>query len=125
MSNQKILNSQVVKDQLRSDIPDFKTGSVVAVHYKIKEGDKERIQIFAGLVTDRHAGNGLDATFTVLKDSTAGIKVERTFPLHSPFIEKLEVKTLQRARRANIRNMNGIKDPIKKVRTRAVKTDSK
>lgn len=121
MSNQLIAKSSVIQAQLRSDVPDFKVGSVIEVHYKIKEGNKERVQIFAGLVTNRTSGNSLDGTFTVLKVSTGQIKVERTFPVHSPSIEKIVVTKFQRARRSNLRNLTNVKDPIKSVRTKPVK----
>ena len=123
MSNLKILNSSVVKTQLRSDIPDFKPGTSVDVHYRIIEGEKERIQIFSGVVISRKQGNGLDASFTVLKNATAGIKVERVFPLHSPLISKVVLITpLQRGRRAKLYNLRDVKDPAKSVRTKPVKS---
>jgi large subunit ribosomal protein L19 len=118
MSNDLLRNNSVVSAQMRTDFPDFKTGSIIEVDYKIVEGGKERIQTFRGLVINRHAGTSMDATFTVLKDSTFRIKVERTFPLHSPFIVAIRVVANQQARRANIRNMAKLKDPIKSVRTR-------
>jgi large subunit ribosomal protein L19 len=123
MSHQLILDSQIVQDQKRNDVPEFKTGSVVDVHYKITEGNKERIQIFSGIVIKRHGGQGLDASFSVLKNSTAGVKVTRTFPVHSPHIDKIVVKSdLQRARRSKLYNLKTTKDPIKSVRTKSVKT---
>ena len=122
MSHHLLSQSSVVKSQLRSDIPEFKVGSVVQVYYKIKEGNKERIQVFSGIVTNRHAGNSINATFTVLKNSTAGIKVERTFPIHSPAIDKIVLtSSLQRARRSNLRYLMKVKDPIKSARVRKVK----
>jgi large subunit ribosomal protein L19 len=123
MTYQILLNSKVVQNQLRSDIPDFKTGTVVDVHYKISEGNKERVQIFSGIVIDRHGGNSLDATFTVLKNATAGIKVTRTFPLHSPHIAKVElVSRLQRTKQASLYHLHEQKDPIKVARTKSVKS---
>ena len=121
MPSSLIHQSKVVQAQLRTDIPDFKVGSVVNVYYKIKEGNKERVQLFSGLVTNRHAVNSLDATFTVLKNSTSGVKVERVFPLHTPAIEKVEVVSFRRARKANIRYLRKIKDPIKTLKTKTVK----
>jgi large subunit ribosomal protein L19 len=121
MTYQILLNSKVVKDQIRTDIPEFKVGTVVDVHYKISEGDKERIQLFSGIVIDRHGGNSLDATFTVLKNATAGIKVTRTFPLHSPHIEKvILVSKLQRTKQASLYHLHDIKDPIKSSRAKHV-----
>lgn len=121
MSNTLLRSSSVVTSQLRTDIPDFKVGSIVEVHYKIKEGNKERVQVFAGIVTNQHGGKTLDSTFTVLKNSTAGIKVERTFPLHSPFLDKVVVTKLQRAKKANLRFLKTTKDPLKSIRTKSVK----
>jgi len=74
--------------QLRSDVPKFKPGDTVAVHIKVLEGDKERIQVFEGVVLLR-SGSGINETFTVRKISD-GIGVERIFPLHSPNIEKID-----------------------------------
>lgn len=121
MSHHLMQKSSVITAQKKSDIPNFYVGSVVSVHYKIIEGNKSRVQIFTGLVINRHNGNNLDASFTVLKNSVAGIKVSRVFPLHSPSIEKIIVVTLQRARRANIRNIKQRKDPIRDVRAKLVK----
>jgi large subunit ribosomal protein L19 len=122
MSNLKILNSSVVKAQLRTDLPEFKPGTSVDVHYRIIEGDKERIQVFSGVVISCRNGNGNDASFTVLKNATAGIKVERVFPLHSPLISKIVLITpLQRGRRSKLYNLRDVKDPAKSVRTRKVK----
>ena len=90
----------VEKQQLRTDIPNFKPGDTVKVHVKIKEGDKERIQIFAGVVIGRK-GRGLNETFTVRRISY-GEGVERVFPLHSPRIAKVEVEQKGRARRAKL-----------------------
>ncbi len=126
MTHQLLRKSKVVTAQLRSDIPDFKVGTVVSVHYKIKEGNKERIQVFAGMVTVRHGGNSLDATFTVLKNATAGVKVTRTFPVHSPLIEKIELNSpLQRTKQATLHYLSDIKDPIKSARTKPIKAKTK
>ncbi len=95
----KIVNA-IEASQLRSDIPDFKVGDTVRVHAKIIEGDKERIQVFEGAVISR--ANGVNrATFTVRKVSY-GVGVERIFPLHSPRIDKIEVVTRGRVRRAKL-----------------------
>lgn len=125
MTNQLLRKSTVVTEQLRSDVPAFKTGTVVEVHYKIIEGTKERTQIYTGVVISRHNGEGLDATFTVLKNSTAGIKVFRTFPLHSPSIVKIVVVSgLQRAKQSKLYHLADLKDPIKSLRVRKVKNVS-
>ncbi len=88
------------KEQMRGDIPGFKPGDTVKVHVKIKEGEKERIQVFQGVVIRKRKGN-TGATFTVRKVSY-GIGVERIFPLHSPIIDKIEVITRGRVRRARL-----------------------
>jgi len=125
MSNLLLQTSSVIQNQKRTDLPEFKTGCVVEVHYKIKEGDKERIQVFTGVVIKRHASNSLDATFSVLKNSTNGVKVIRTFPLHSPWIEKIVlVSPLQRARRSKLYYLKSVKEPTKALRVKPVKVKS-
>ncbi|MBI4053841.1 MAG: 50S ribosomal protein L19 [Candidatus Doudnabacteria bacterium] len=95
--------TQVVARQsyLNDSLPDFSSGDTVRVYQRIKEGDKERIQIFEGLVLGRHGGRGINATFTVRKTSS-GIGVERIYPLHSPNITKLEVVKPGRVRKAQL-----------------------
>jgi large subunit ribosomal protein L19 len=88
------------KEQMRSDIPDFKAGDTVKVHVKVVEGGKERIQVFEGVVIRRSHG-GLKETFTVRKVSQ-GIGVERTFPVHSPMLDKIEVVRRGKVRRAKL-----------------------
>jgi len=85
---------------LRADVPPFAPGDTVRVHVKVKEGEKERIQVFQGLVIARKGG-GVRETFTVRKVSQ-GIGVERTFPVHSPKIEKIEVVMIGDVRRAKL-----------------------
>jgi len=94
-----IVNS-ISQEALRTDLPDFKAGDRITVHYKIKEGNKERIQLFQGDVLQRR-NSGIDEMFTVRKISN-GVGVERIFPLHSPFIEKIEVNRRGKVRRARI-----------------------
>lgn len=109
----KLVESEFIKN----DIPDFKAGDTVTVSYKIKEGNKERIQQFQGVVLQRR-NSGLSATFTVRKISNS-IGVERVFPLHSPFIEKIEVNKRGKVRRARIfylRDLKGKKARIKERR---------
>jgi len=105
MSNQLLRASSVITTHLRTDLPEFTVGSIISVSYKIKEGGKERLQVFKGLVTNIKGKGDINATFTVAKNSLVGIKIERTFPLHSPNIAKIEVETLQRARRSNLNNL--------------------
>lgn len=121
MSSHLIHSSKVVQAQLRKDIPFFTVGSVVSVHYKIIEGNKERIQIFTGIVIDRHKKSSLEATFKVLKVGAGSVKVTRVFPLHSPQIDKVVVVKLQRGRRATLNYLADIKDPIKAIRSKPVK----
>jgi large subunit ribosomal protein L19 len=85
---------------LRSDIPDFRSGDTVKVHVKVSEGDKQRIQLFQGLVIGRK-GDGTRESFTVRKIS-GGVGVERVFPLNSPIIDKIEVVRRGRVRRAKL-----------------------
>jgi len=101
------------KSQLRSDIPEFKVGDTVRVYCKVKEGDKERIQLFEGVVIGRHNG-GLRSSFTVRKISY-GVGVERVFPLHAPFIDRIELGTVGKVRRAKLyylRDLSGKKARI-------------
>lgn len=109
----------IEKKQLRGDVPDFRPGDTVRVHVTIKEGDKERIQIFEGAVIRRSGGSSRE-TFTVRKISY-GVGVERTFPIHSPRIAKIEVATMGSVRRAKLyylRDLRGKAARIKNVRTR-------
>lgn len=88
------------KAQLKQNLPPFKAGDTVKVHCKIKEGDKERIQIFEGVVLSRHNA-GVSSSFTVRKISY-GIGVERVFPLHAPFIDRIDVITRGKVRQSRI-----------------------
>ena len=87
-------------EQLKNKIPELKVGNTVKVHVRIKEGNKERIQIFTGTVIKRQ-NSGLNETFTVRKISY-GVGVEKTFPTHSPRIAKIEVKRVGKVRRARL-----------------------
>lgn len=92
---------KILKKYLKKNTPDIKSGDTVRVYSKIKEGNKERIQIFEGLVIATHAGKSLDATFKVRKVSY-GIGIERTFPLHSPKIIKVERVKQSKVRRSKL-----------------------
>ena len=97
--------------------PDFRSGDTITVHYKIREGNKERIQQFKGVVLQRK-GTGLDETFTVRKIS-GNIGVERIFPINSPFIDKIEINKKGHVRRARIfylRDLTGKKARIQEKR---------
>jgi large subunit ribosomal protein L19 len=109
----------VTGGQLRQDIPSFRAGDTLRVHVKVKEGQRERIQIFEGIVIQRRGG-GISETFTVRKISY-GVGVERTFPLHSPRIEKVEVARRGKVRRAKLfylRHLRGKAARIKEAHTR-------
>ncbi|MCH7987828.1 MAG: 50S ribosomal protein L19 [Planctomycetes bacterium] len=96
------------KEQIVADIPVFQPGDTIAVHFKVIEGEKERLQVFTGVVIKRHGG-GTSETFTVRKVSH-GVGVERVFPLHSPKIAKIERMREGRVRRAKLyylRNLRG------------------
>ena len=97
---QNQLIEKITASQLRDDIPEFRVGDTVRVHAKIVEGTRERIQIFQGVVIKRH-GAGISATYTVRKISN-GVGVERTFPVHSPRVAKIEVVRYGRVRRAKL-----------------------
>lgn len=105
--NAKVID-QIEREQMRFDMPDFRVGDAVKVHTRIIEGNKERIQIFEGVVIRRKSG-GMAASYTVRK-VTHGIGVEKTFPLHSPRVEKVEVVNRGKVRRARLyylRNLRG------------------
>lgn len=111
------LIAEITKDQLRTDLPEFRPGDTVRVHAKVVEGSRERIQVFEGVVIKRQNG-GIHETFTVRKISY-GVGVERTFPLHSPKIAKLEVVRRGKVRRAKLyylRNLRGKAARIKEIR---------
>ncbi len=109
---------QFVEDQVeRKEFPDFKAGDTITVHYKIREGNKERIQQFQGVVLQL-SGSGVSKTFTVRKISS-GVGVERIFPFTSPFIEQIDVNkhgVVRRARIFYLRNLTGKKARIKERR---------
>jgi ribosomal protein L19, bacterial type len=107
--------------QLKTNIPQFKAGDTVRVYCKVKEGDKERIQLFEGVVIGRHNA-GMRSSFTVRKVSY-GIGVERIFPLHAPFIDRIELGSSGRVRRAKLyylRDLAGKKARIFAQDTRGV-----
>ena len=112
----KIIDS-LDQSSLRDDVPAFRPGDTVKVHVKVVEGNRSRIQVFAGVVISR-AGDGVREAFTVRKVSF-GVGVERTFPVHSPIIDKIEVVTRGDVRRAKLyylRNLRGKAAKIKEKR---------
>ncbi|WP_427338598.1 50S ribosomal protein L19 [Caloranaerobacter sp. DY30410] len=95
----------IEQEQIRDDIPQFNVGDTVQVHYKVKEGNRERIQVFEGIVLKRQGG-GSRETFTVRRVSY-GVGVQRTFPVHSPRIEKIVVTRKGKVRRAKLNYLIG------------------
>ncbi len=111
------LVEQITKDQMKSDLPELAPGQTIRVDVKIKEGEKTRIQAYEGVVT-KVQGSGIGKTFTVRKISS-GVGVERTFPVHSPVIDKITVLRVGKVRRAKLfylRNRAGKAAKIKEVR---------
>ena len=108
--------NQLEKEQMRLDHPAFGPGDNVKVHVKIKEGEKERIQVFQGVVISKRKG-GTNATFTVRKVSY-GVGVERIFPLHSPAIDKIELVTHGRVRRAKIYYLRKLRGKAARIKER-------
>ncbi|RJR43520.1 MAG: 50S ribosomal protein L19 [Desulfobacteraceae bacterium] len=106
------------REQMRIDIPDFRPGDTVRVHAIIKEGDKERIQVFQGAVIRRRKGN-TGATFTVRKISY-GIGVERVFPIHSPNIDRIEIVTRGKVRRGRIYYMRNLKGKAARIKEKRI-----
>ena len=92
---------------LNSDLPHLRVGDDVQVHYRIVEGDRERIQLVRGIILRMRGGGGANASFTVRRIASHGIGVERTFPLHSPRIEKIEVLRHGHVRRAKLYYLRG------------------
>ena len=108
---------EVTQQYLKTDIPAFRPGDTVKVHVRLREGEKERIQVFEGLVIARKHG-GVSETFTVRKISS-GIGVERTFPLHSPIVAKIEVSRRGRVRRAKLYYIRGLRGKAARIKERA------
>jgi len=104
----------IEREQMRLDIPDFRAGDTVKVHAKIKEGDKERIQVFQGVVVRKRKGK-MGATFTVRKVSY-GIGVERIFPLHSPNIDRVEIISRGKVRRGRLYYMRKLKGKAARIK---------
>ncbi len=110
---------QFDQPQMKKNIPDFKVGDTLKVFCKVKEGEKERVQLFEGVVIARH-NRGMGSSFTVRKMSY-GTGVERIFPLHAPFIDRVEISTRGKVRRAKLyylRNLSGKKARILTLDTR-------
>jgi large subunit ribosomal protein L19 len=108
------LVAAVAADALKTDIPDFRPGDSVRVHVRVIEGNRSRIQVFAGVVIARNA-SGIQEAFVVRKVSF-GVGVERTFPLHSPIIEKIEVERRGDVRRAKLYYLRGLRGKAAKIK---------
>jgi len=105
---------EIDKASLRDDIPAFRAGDTLKVHVKVVEGTRSRVQVFQGVVIRRHGG-GIGETFTVRKISF-GVGVERTFPLHTPIIDHIEVVTRGDVRRAKLYYLRGLRGKAAKIR---------
>ncbi len=108
---------------LRDDIPEFRAGDTINVHVKVIEGNRTRTQVFKGIVIRRH-GHGVGETYTVRKVSF-GIGVERTFPVHSPVVEKVELLTRGDVRRAKLYYLRDLRGKAARIREKRDNTDAK
>ena len=113
LMNIKIID-QIDKEQMRFDMPDFRVGDTVRVHNRIIEGNKERIQVFEGVVIRRKSG-GMAASYTVRK-VTHGVGVEKTFPLHSPRVEKVDVVTRGKVRRSKLYYLRSLRGKAARIK---------
>jgi len=107
------LIQEITREQLRKDIPSFRPGDTLKVHVKVIEGTRERVQLFEGVVIKRRGG-GISETFTVRKISY-GVGVERTFPLHTPKIEKIEVARRGKVRRAKLYYLRALRGKAARI----------
>lgn len=107
---------EIENSYLRSDLPEFRAGDTLKVHVRVREGEKERIQVFQGVVISRR-GTGTNETFTVRKMS-GGIGVERVFPLHSPILDRMEVLRRGRVRRAKLYYLRELRGKAARIEER-------
>ncbi|AOM83207.1 50S ribosomal protein L19 [Salisediminibacterium beveridgei] len=107
----------MTKEQLKTDLPQFRAGDTVRAHVKVVEGTRERIQVFEGVVIKRR-GTGISETFTVRKVSY-GVGVERTFPVHSPRLDKIEVMRKGKVRRAKLYYLRALRGKAARIKERA------
>ena len=114
--------AELEQAQLRDDVPDFRPGDTLKVHVRVREGNRERIQVFQGVVI-RRQGGGVRETFTVRKVSF-GVGVERTFPVHTPIIEKIELLTRGDVRRAKLYYLRELRGKAARIRERRDNTAS-
>ncbi len=115
--------AELEQAQIRSDIPSFRPGDTLKVHVKVTEGNRSRIQIFQGVVI-RRQGGGARETFTVRKISY-GVGVERTFPVHTPAIDKIEIVTRGRVRRAKLYYLRSLRGKAARIRERREATPAR
>ena len=109
---------KIEAEHIRLDMPDFKAGDTVKVHYRIIEGEKERIQVFQGAVLRRRRGT-TNATFTVRKISD-GVGVERVFPVNSPFIDRVEVVSEGKVRRSRIYYLRNLRGKAARIKSKQI-----
>ena len=110
--------AKIERENMRHDIPDFRSGDTVSVHIRIIEGTKERVQVFKGVVIRKKRGT-MGASFTVRKVSH-GIGVEKTFPLHSPRVEKIVVESLGRVRRSRLYYLRELRGKAARIKERGI-----
>ena len=110
------LLGDIAKEYQKTEVPEFRAGDTVKVSVKIREGERERIQIFEGLVIKRQGG-GIGETFTVRKVSY-GVGIERTFPIHSPLVEKVDVLRRGKVRRARLFYIRGLSAKQSRIKER-------
>ena len=115
--------AELEQAQIRSDVPGFRPGDTLKVHVRVKEGNRSRIQVFQGVVI-RRQGSGARETFTVRKISY-GVGVERTFPVHTPAIDKIEVVTRGRVRRAKLYYLRDLRGKAARIRERRETTPAR
>ncbi len=108
--------AEIITQQLREDVPDFRPGDTVRVNVRVREGEKERLQAFEGVVI-RRKGGGINETFTVRKVSN-GVGVERIFPLHSPVVSEIQVVREGRVRRAKLYYLRNLSGKAARIRER-------
>ena len=123
MSRSKDIIGKIEASQLRKNVPHFRVGDTVKVYAKIVEGNKERVQMFEGVVIKRHRGNDLRASFTVRKVSY-NVGVERTFLLHSPRIEKIQVVSQGKVRRARLFYLRPLRGKASRIKSQLVNEET-
>jgi large subunit ribosomal protein L19 len=118
------LLKSITEEQVKSDVPEFATGDTIRVHVRVIEGEKERIQIFEGVVIQRKGG-GIHETFTVRKIAVGGVGVERIFPLNSPRVARIEVTRRGKVRRARITYLRELRGRAARITERRRPAKSK